>query len=138
MTGVQTKLFQITMTVLFLLVSAFLITGLHASPQAEAEPISCADADEPSDYAICNSETLLLLDEELSQIAQQRFSRLETESEREGFRSAQIDWTNDRSACGANAECLKAHYLLRLREIRGVDTASITNFKRFARTGNSI
>ena len=93
-------------------IAAALALSLAAlvSGAARAHSIECTNAQIPAQHAICNSEELLVMDEKLSAMVAQRFSRARTLAQRQELSLAQSQWLVERDRCGANWKCLEARY----------------------------
>ncbi len=92
----------------------FLAIGTMA---ANAQSFSCADAANSAEFAICNNEDLLILDERLAALYfSKRRSIIEGPS-KEAIFETQLNWIRQRNACRLNWDCLKSSYRERIGQL---------------------
>lgn len=115
------------------------LAAILSAGGAPAQPVSCAKADKPAEFAICNSEDLRLLDEKLDAAMQNAAAALGDRPSRQELSRQQAQWEVSRNACEADISCLSQHYTDRLLELsadrRTGAVEPVANFKRFAGNG---
>ena len=84
------------------------------SAPADAQSISCDKADKPAEFAVCNNEELLVLDEELAVLFRQDYASASTVPQRQSASRDHANWLLKRNACGADFVCLGLRYRERL------------------------
>lgn len=96
----------------FVLPAAICMAGmtLFWSLPAKAQSFSCASADNAAQFAICNDETLLALDEKISDVFADQFINASTSPARQAVAREHTQWMKSRDACGADFTCLKLRY----------------------------
>lgn len=104
----------------FILPAAICIGGmaLFWSLPANAQSFSCAEADNPSEFAICNSENLLTLDEKLGSIFASVYVNAPTLPQRQAVAREHSSWVQRRNSCGADFACLNRRYQERLQSLK--------------------
>lgn len=103
------------------LTAALLIAPLAGvnSEQASAQSFSCANAQIPSEMAICNVETLLIKDEKVAELLA---AELVSAARGTGIQAVSRDhsvWLKRRNACQTDIECLEARYDERIEKLVG-------------------
>ena len=95
-----------------LLPAAICVAGvaLFWSLPAQAQSFSCADADKPAEFAVCNNENLLALDEKLGTVFTTAYVKAATAPQRQSVTREQSEWLKARNACGADFTCLDLRY----------------------------
>ena len=95
-----------------LLPAAICVAGvaLFWSLPAQAQSFSCADADKPAEFAVCNNENLLALDEKLGNVFTAAYVKAATTPQRQSVTREQSEWLKARNACGADFTCLDLRY----------------------------
>ena len=95
-----------------LLPAAICVAGvaLFWSLPAQAQSFSCADADKPAEFAVCNNENLLTLDEKLGTVFTTAYVKATTAPQRQSVTREQSEWLKARNACGADFTCLDLRY----------------------------
>ncbi|MCB1386737.1 MAG: hypothetical protein KDJ80_12460 [Nitratireductor sp.] len=83
---------------------------LFWSLPASAQSFSCASADTPAEFAVCNSEDLLAMDETIETKFASIYVGATTAPERQAVSREQSEWLKRRDACGANFTCLNLRY----------------------------
>lgn len=86
---------------------------------AHAQSFSCANAQIPSEMAICNFETLLIKDETVAELLA---AKLVSASRGTGIQTVSRDhsvWLKRRNACQTDIECLEARYDERIEKLVG-------------------
>ncbi|MGB7287106.1 MAG: hypothetical protein WBC71_09260 [Salaquimonas sp.] len=103
----------------FVLPTAICIGGLalFSSLPASAQSFSCASADETAEFAICNDENLLALDEKLGEVFATKYVSASTSPQRQAVTREHTDWLIKRNACGTDFTCLNLRYEERLNEL---------------------
>jgi uncharacterized protein len=94
------------------------ISPTHAGPS-----FSCDGRLNDTELAICQDAELSDLDAKLHN-AYTRFMRTQTGADRGGNRDVQVNWLQDRNACGSDTDCIRNAYIRRLGEIASYDTPS--------------
>lgn len=103
--------------------TALTFAALTASGFAIALPasaaIDCNKAKTRSEFAVCESETLLKLDEQLASTYQTAIAA--NPANKRNLRREQREWPAMRDArCHMSEECLAGEYLLRIEELQTV------------------
>ena len=110
-----------------------------ATLPARSQTVSCATADKPAEFAICNSEQLQVLDEKVDAAFSQELGNVASRSGRQDLSRQQARWTLRRDACKADQHCLEKSYERRLAELDAKAPLGapipIASFKRFAGNG---
>lgn len=118
---------------------ALSLAALLASTPAPAQTVSCAEAQKPAEFAICNSEDLQLLDEKVDAAYRREMAALGTKPGQQQATRRQAQWELGRDACKADAGCLQRAYEARLSELSGNTAANsgapISSFRRFSGNG---
>jgi uncharacterized protein len=96
----------------FALSIAALVSGA-----ARAQSFPCAQAQTQAQLAICNSEDLLVLDENLSAMFARRLGRAGNFQQKQAVTLEQSQWMVERDRCGANQACLASRYRARISDI---------------------
>ncbi len=100
------------------------LTALVAAPLllstvfAGAQSFNCAKAGTKAEFAICNNEDLLSLDEQLAAAFHIQRSKLPSSSDRQKASQIQSKWLKKRNSCNLDWQCLQAHYNARIVEIQ--------------------
>lgn len=107
----------------FILPAAICATGvvLFWSLPAHAQSFSCAEAEKPAEFAICNNEDLLTMDEKLGNAFTRIYVRASTSPERQDMARSHAEWLKKRNACGADFTCLNLRYEERIRTLNSRD-----------------
>lgn len=95
-----------------LLPAAICVAGvaLFWSLPAQAQSFSCADAAKPAEFAVCNNESLLTLDEKLGKVFITAYVKAATAPQRQSVTREQSEWLKTRNSCGADFTCLDLRY----------------------------
>lgn len=106
-------------TIKMLLTLSVLVTAplLLSTVFASAQSFSCAKAQNSSEFAICNNEDLLGLDEKLAAVAYHQISNLQTSPQRQRFSREQSAWKQLRNRCDLDWTCLKLRYNERIQSL---------------------
>ncbi len=111
---------------------ALSLAALAAAGPARPATVSCPRADKPAEFAICNSETLQVLDQQLD--ASYRKLLGAAGSRRQQVAQEQASWIKQRDACKADMTCLAMRYQERLLDLSSHAQATpVRGFTRFAR-----
>ena len=104
-----------------LLPAAICIAGvaLFWSLPAQAQSFSCADADKPAEFAVCNNENLMTLDEKLGNAFTTAYVKAATTPQRQSVTHEQSQWLKTRNACGADFTCLDLRYREQITRLSG-------------------
>lgn len=92
--------------------------AFFAALPANAQSFSCETADQTAEFAICNDENLLLLDEKLGEIFARKYVNASTSPQRQAVTREQTSWLQKRNACGDDFTCLTLRYRERIRELQ--------------------
>lgn len=88
---------------------------------ANAQSFSCANAQIPSEMAICNNENLLLKDEELAALFANAIIQATASGKIDDVSSEHIDWLKKRNACKIDFDCLEKSYSQRINALDTTD-----------------
>ena len=99
----------------FLQVILVLTTGaLPVMAQANSPSFNCANAGTPVEHSICDNAELAVLDAQLAKVYKQaRASAADGNQVREDQRA----WVKARNRCGANVQCLRESYQVRITKL---------------------
>lgn len=92
---------------------------LFWSLPAKADPVDCARAELSAEFAICNNETLQILDEQLGNRVKAVLVNSATLPQRQANSREHNAWLGKRNACGADFACLELRYRERLNTLDG-------------------
>ena len=109
------------------LVQAFIIpaaicaagTLLFWSLPANAQSLNCALASAPSEFAICNDETLIILDEQLEHAFVSNYVHAASTPQQKAVTRDHSKWLKKRNACRNNLGCLANQYKIRIKALGG-------------------
>ena len=103
----------------FALPAAICLAGmtLFWTLPASAQSFSCAKADNAAQFAICNDEGLMALDEKISDVFADNFISASTPPARQPVAREHTAWMKKRDACGADFTCLKLRYEERVKTL---------------------
>jgi uncharacterized protein len=106
-------------TVNLILTLGFLVTIplLLSTLFANAQSFSCAKAQFSAEFAICNNEVLLTLDEKLAAIYYHRKSIVGTTPQRQQIARDQNAWVEKRNRCDLDWTCLEISYKERIQRL---------------------
>ena len=90
-----------------------------AAPPANAQSFSCDKADQSAEFAICNDENLLILDEQMGKVFAQNYVSASTTPQRQAVTREQTEWLRQRNACGNDFTCLNLRYQERIKALQG-------------------
>ena len=96
---------------------ALSVAALAAAGPARPATISCADAAVPAEFAICNSESLLVLDERLDAAYARTYTAMENNPDRQKIAREHLGWKLRRDDCKGDVACLALSYQERLADI---------------------
>jgi len=113
----QTSVVALLVAVALLLIALMLATASVGSAQAvEPGPVDCKRAVSDDEVAICASEELKILDEEMHRAY--RAARMRwTSSLSNSIKLAQQDWLKKRARCGPDTKCLFDRYVEQITEL---------------------
>ena len=99
--------------------AAICLSGLALfwSLPAQAQSFSCASAERPAEFAICNSEELLTMDEKLGSVFSAVYVSAPTTPQRQAVVREHEQWVQKRNACGNDVTCLDLRYKERLNTL---------------------
>ena len=108
----------------FLVLRMFLFLGvlstisLLLSPNsAKAQSFNCAEAQFSAEFAICNNEELLSLDEKVAKIFYLHKSNMPTIPQRQKFARDHSAWILKRNRCDLDWTCLQIRYKERIFQL---------------------
>ncbi|MCF6321859.1 MAG: hypothetical protein L3J32_08850 [Rhizobiaceae bacterium] len=84
---------------------------------AVGQSFSCAKAHSQAEFAICNNEELLSLDEKLASMYDHRKANLQTAPQRQKITREHSVWLRKRNSCDLDWSCLKDRYQERIRQL---------------------
>ena len=88
---------------------------------ASAQSFSCANAQIPSEMAVCNNESLLIKDEQLAALFASAIIQASTNGDSQSVSNEHSKWLRDRNACAVDFDCLEKRYDERIRSLTGRD-----------------
>ncbi|MGI9351325.1 MAG: lysozyme inhibitor LprI family protein [Rhizobiaceae bacterium] len=88
---------------------------------ASAQSFSCANAQIPSEMAVCNNEALLIKDEQLAALFASAIIQASTNGNSQAVSKEHGKWLRDRNACAVDFECLEKKYDERIKSLTGRD-----------------
>ena len=95
-----------------------LTVAVFALPQeANSQSFNCAKATKTSEFAICNNEDLLLLDERMASIHATLSRKLASNPEKRKFSKNSRAWLKKRNACKSDFACLELRYRERIQAL---------------------
>ena len=106
-----------TLKMLFTLAVLVLTPLLLSTVFASAQSFNCAKAQSSAEFAICNNEDLLGLDEELAVLFIQSKAKLHTRPQRQTIARAHNQWMVKRDHCALDWACLTIRYQERISEL---------------------
>ena len=96
---------------------ALSLAALSVAETAEAQSFNCAKATRTTEFAICNNETLIVLDETMASYHRQQLNALSTKPQRQVFSKTSKDWLRKRNACKGDFACLELRYKERIQAL---------------------
>lgn len=112
-----TRLFSV-----FLLTTASLVTLIlvpTASDRAAAQSFSCANAQIPSEMAVCNNEELLIKDETVASLLATKLVDAVRSGNGADISREHANWLKERNSCLIDTGCLLQVYDQRIRKLIG-------------------
>ncbi len=98
---------------------------------ANAQSFSCANAQIPSEMAVCNNELLLIKDEKLAELLADAIIRATGSDRVQKISAKHGSWLKQRNLCRLDFECLETRYDERIRELKRdsepLQTASVSD-----------
>lgn len=94
---------------------------VFAPGSAQAQSFSCANAQIPTEMAICNSEALLVKDEQVAELIASRLVKSVSEGNTPVVTREHGKWLENRNACRNDIACLESEYDKRIRSLTGRD-----------------
>ncbi|MEM9332823.1 MAG: hypothetical protein AAGA53_15995 [Pseudomonadota bacterium] len=89
--------------------------GVVASPkEGQSQSFSCANAQIPSEMAICNNENLLVKDETLAALFAEALVEANGTQSTQNISAEHSRWLKERNDCRADFECLENSYDARI------------------------
>ena len=101
-------------TGLLILASLILAPWVLSAVAANAQSFDCARAHTSAQFAICNDEELLDLDERLAIALARRQATIETTPQLQALSREQLIWLRRRDDCRLDWNCLKLRYRERI------------------------
>ncbi len=101
-------------TGLFILILLILTPWILSAVAAGAQSFDCARADVSAEFAICNDEELVVLDERLAIALARRQANLPTTPQLQALSRDQRAWLRQRDDCRLDWHCLKVRYRQRI------------------------
>ncbi|MEL7429016.1 MAG: hypothetical protein AAFN43_03345 [Pseudomonadota bacterium] len=86
-----------------------------------AQSFSCANAQIPAEMAICNSEELLVKDEQVADLLAGRLVKSVSKGNGTTVSREHGKWLKTRNTCGNDMDCLGSAYDKRIRSLTGQD-----------------
>lgn len=102
--------------------AAFLIAApasMQLPTLASSQSFSCANAQIPSEMAICNSENLLVKDEEVAELVSARLVKAVSSGDVPKLSREHSNWLRVRNECANDIPCLESVYDKRIRNLTG-------------------
>ena len=84
---------------------------------ANAQSFDCSQAQISSEFAICNNEVLLTLDEKLAAIYYNRKISVDTTPQRQQISKDHTAWMKKRNGCDLDWTCLETSYIKRIEQL---------------------
>ena len=84
---------------------------------AYSQSFSCANAQIPSEMAICNNENLLIKDETLAALFAEALVQADGSQSTQNISSEHSRWLKQRNDCRADFECLENSYDERINSL---------------------
>lgn len=92
--------------------------SLFSALPANAQSFACDKAQRTAEFAICNDENLLTMDEQLGREYASKYVNASTSPQRQAVTREQTEWIKKRNACGNDFTCLSLRYEERLKSLR--------------------
>ena len=102
--------------------------------------VSCATAAKPSEFAICNSEDLQVLDSMVDGAFKRRYAAAGNPFKMQGLSQTHEVWARERDICRADVACLERIFRARLNVLAAGEkqpAKPVTEFKRFTETAEN-
>ncbi|MEM9278596.1 MAG: hypothetical protein AAGA76_08485 [Pseudomonadota bacterium] len=99
------------------LILAFATPAIQVSTTANAQSFSCANAQIPSEMAICNNENLLIKDEKLAELFADALVKAGGNDKIQSISAQHSIWLKKRNDCRVDFECLEKIYDERLNNL---------------------
>ncbi|MDJ0613036.1 MAG: hypothetical protein QNJ29_05125 [Rhizobiaceae bacterium] len=96
-------------------------TMISLTTSAQAQSFSCSNAQLPSEMAICNSESLLVKDEQVASLLASKLVTATASGKMQDVSQEHGDWMKLRNACFNDFECLEDVYDKRILSLTGRD-----------------
>ncbi|MEO0327840.1 MAG: hypothetical protein AAF217_04515 [Pseudomonadota bacterium] len=103
-----------------LVLTPILVGGINITT-TKAQSFSCANAQIPSEMAICNNEVLLIKDEKLAELFSAVLVSTTGSVAFQNASQAHADWLRKRNACKIDFSCLEQNYDERIRTLVEMD-----------------
>ena len=84
---------------------------------ASAQSFDCTQAQTSSEYAICNNEVLLTLDEKLAAIYYNRKTGIDTAPQTRQISEDHTAWVEKRNLCDLDWTCRETSYINRIAQL---------------------
>jgi uncharacterized protein len=96
------------------------LTAISANP-VKAQSFSCANAQIPTEMAICNNENLLIKDEQVAELLASALVTATQTGKVQKVSSEHSQWLQDRNQCSNDFNCLEQLYNQRIKNLTGRD-----------------
>ncbi len=104
-----------------ILAAAFPITTFALTGITNAQSFSCANAQLPSEMAICNNESLLVKDEQVASLLASKLVTATASGTMQDVSDEHGNWLKVRNACANDMSCLEQVYDQRILGLTGRD-----------------
>ncbi|MEM7069792.1 MAG: hypothetical protein AAF478_13010 [Pseudomonadota bacterium] len=108
--------------------SAVLAAVTVSTTPVRAQSFSCANAQIPSELAVCNNENLLIKDERLAALFADIVIRAVGTKKFEEISNRHSEWLKQRNSCKIDFVCLETKYDNRIRELQPVTDPNLSAF----------
>ena len=122
---------------------ATILAASLTAGDARAEPmagtVNCATASKPAEFEICNSEALLIADDNLARLQAGIENNARTRPQRQVLARSHDQWLRERDSCGADQTCLALRYDARISELKSgqaLRPVASSGFVRFGQKGD--
>ena len=113
--------FKGTIAIAALTLVSFPLVSFGFEGSAKAQSFSCAQAQLPSEMAICNNESLLVKDEQVASLLAARLVIATTSGRLEDVSNEHGNWLRIRNTCANDMDCLEDVYDRRILGLTGRD-----------------
>lgn len=99
-------------------------TVLFWSLPVNAQSLDCAKAVETVEFAICNDESLIVLDERMEKAFVTNYVSA-APAQQKAVMKEHSNWLRERNACGGNLACIAIQYKNRLEALKKIELSSL-------------